>query len=367
MSALLKESSFEAAGLDLTHQTCSKPWVYANAMLLKVSRTFALNIGILSPDVRRPVLLAYLFCRIADTLEDDAFLETDKKVQLLQEFSELFDVESNWRDRVQAFQANLPESWSEGPDYDQVLTYWCQWPFELYFNFGDKDRAVLKKWIQEMCEGMKLYSRRRDEGEGWFILEDLADLDRYCYYVAGTVGYLLCDLFLHHSLWIGAERYKALSSKANSFGLGLQITNIVKDQCEDWHRKTSFVPRSILEVQNLKLVSLVAADPQDLRAALKPLIRKALDHLRDAKDYTILLPRLEAKMRLFCLWPLFMALATLEKVAMSVPFAQERIKISREEVQQIIKTSSSKVFFNGGIEKLFQAYESRILKALEEV
>jgi farnesyl-diphosphate farnesyltransferase len=43
---------------------------FCDAMLPKVSRTFAICIRLLPSDLEHPVLVAYLLCRVADTIED---------------------------------------------------------------------------------------------------------------------------------------------------------------------------------------------------------------------------------------------------------------------------------------------------------
>jgi phytoene/squalene synthetase len=45
----------------------------------KVSRTFALTIPQLPPELRRAVANAYLLCRIADTIEDEPALSAEQK------------------------------------------------------------------------------------------------------------------------------------------------------------------------------------------------------------------------------------------------------------------------------------------------
>ena len=64
-------------------------WEYCQKTLPKVSRTFALNISILKGDLHRSILIAYLFCRIVDTVEDAAQLDPKIKIKLLLEFSRL--------------------------------------------------------------------------------------------------------------------------------------------------------------------------------------------------------------------------------------------------------------------------------------
>src|SRR5688572_33162173 len=55
-------------------------------MLPKVSRTFALCIRLLPSALEHPVCVAYLLCRIADTVEDSATLSATEKGRLLAEF-----------------------------------------------------------------------------------------------------------------------------------------------------------------------------------------------------------------------------------------------------------------------------------------
>ena len=55
--------------------------------LQKVSRTFALTIPLLPPDLRDYVGNAYLLCRIADTIEDDPKADAVKKAVWLKDFA----------------------------------------------------------------------------------------------------------------------------------------------------------------------------------------------------------------------------------------------------------------------------------------
>ena len=69
--AALRERVLRHAARPLT---AAEEWHFCEAALTRVSRTFAVNIRVLPADLRRAVLLAYLFCRVVDTVEDDAAL-----------------------------------------------------------------------------------------------------------------------------------------------------------------------------------------------------------------------------------------------------------------------------------------------------
>ena len=65
-------------------------WSYCASTLPKVSRTFALNISVLRGDLHRSILIAYLFCRTIDTVEDAGKLDAPAKIRLLLDFAALF-------------------------------------------------------------------------------------------------------------------------------------------------------------------------------------------------------------------------------------------------------------------------------------
>lgn len=350
-------------GIDWDKGTCKKPWEYSQHMLGLVSRTFALNIKILPLPLKKPVLLAYLFCRIADTLEDDKALPKDLKVQLLERFRLIFVDRENWRIRTQEYLSLVPEHWFQSEDCDQLLSAWPVWPLDLFFDLSDKYINAVSKWVIEMCDGMIQFTESREGQTGWMGLKDVEELDEYCYYVAGTVGYMLCDLFFVYSPLISAQKYRQMKELAVSFGLGLQITNIVKDMKEDAARNTCFVPASLFEQFNTSPEDLIQGrNEEQLTHVVDFLVNKAFKHLEDAKDYTLLIPRLEPRIRLFCLWPLFMATATLAKVKSdNQVLSDEKVKISRDEVKSIMGQTTYKVIFNSSIEKLFLKDKARIL------
>jgi phytoene/squalene synthetase len=220
-------------------------------------------------------------------------------------------------------------------------------------------REILARWVSEMARGMDLYTRRRPGADGWSALHTVEDLDRYCYYVAGTVGHLLTDLFVEAiGAAPGSPLELALREDAESFAEGLQMVNILKDVTDDRERLVSFVPRTSVAREGLEIATLT--DPlvrARAHAAVAPLFDRAEAHLDRALRYALTIPREESGMRMFCLLPLFMAVRTLVVArgndAMFVPGAP--VKISREEVAAIIADC---LRFSGDDEALRARYEA---------
>jgi phytoene synthase len=60
------------------------------------------------------------------------------------------------------------------------------------------------------------------------------DLWRYCFWVAGAVGVLMCPI-------LGLEDRRHLPHAA-ALGMGMQLTNIARDVAEDWRRGRCYLP-----------------------------------------------------------------------------------------------------------------------------
>ncbi|WP_018606777.1 phytoene/squalene synthase family protein [Uliginosibacterium gangwonense] len=353
-------------GIDSTRNTCTHPWAYAKEMLQRVSRTFALNIRVL-PGVRlgRPILLAYLFCRMADTVEDSPHLPAQEKVRLLELFARIFShTQFSWHDAAAAFVTALPSSWLQSEDDEEFLCAHCAWVIDLYFALPKKVQMPIEQCVREMCDGMGRFALRQESQAGqWLTIEDEADLDQYCYFVAGVVGNMLCDLFYAQSPFINNARHQRMRQLAVSFGLGLQLVNIIKDAMEDSVRNVCFIPMEWLREEGFmhpaELFS-AQADEGARQRVMHKIISKAWRHLQDALDYTVLIPALEPRLRLFCQWPMLMAAETLTGAGNGTVLFKpdQKLKISRADVKRIIRQSSMWCWTNSWIKRRFAALSS---------
>ena len=339
-------------------------WDRADYLLNKVSRTFALNIQVLPLTLKQPILLAYLFCRIADTLEDSIELSVNQKQQLISSFSSLFSKES-----FTEFKDFLPSHWADNQNWENLLTYHCETLFKLYSCFPRTVQKIIATHVQIMCGGMKKFLAPNSDtktSHGFtsrYLIQNNRELDEYCYFVAGVVGKMLCALFFKQSLWINNSIYKKMMIRANSFGLGLQLTNILKDIYSDKDRHIMFLPHSLLKQNQLTLDSIYTSQSSmKMRLVLRPLIQQTLQHLEEAVEYCCLLPRWSFRIRLFCLWPLFMALETLLLIAERGHYLANPVKISRKAVKNILSTTSYLFWNNYYLKKQFQNKKDKIIK-----
>ena len=300
--------------------------VYQDQILPHVSRTFALTIPQLPADLRTAVTCAYLLCRIADTIEDEPALSPPETLAFLQRFSEMLlgrgDPQPLAREIAPRLsERTLPTERDLVCNMGRVVAVLAQ--------LNAPQRAAIQRCVELMCRGMPRFQFSAS-------LKGLArssDLDDYCYYVAGVVGEMLTDLFCDYSPQIARQR-AALWAIAASFAQGLQMTNILKDVWEDRGRGACWLPQEVFTRHGVDLGDL-ASEPFDPRfgAGMRELVGVAHAHLRNALDYTLLIPSKETGIRRFCLWAIGLAVLTLRKIEHNPRFtAGAQVKVTRSAV-----------------------------------
>ncbi len=307
---------------------------YQEHILQGVSRTFALTIPQLPDGLLRVVSNGYLLCRIADTIEDDPSLDAAQKRYFSESFVQVITGELS----PERFAAELhPLLGASILDAEKDLIENTPRVIRITHGFRDRQRAALERCVRIMSRGMADFQQNKSlDG-----LADMAEMDRYCYYVAGVVGEMLTELFCDYSADIDAHRSE-LQKLAVSFGQGLQMTNILKDIWEDRARGACWLPREVFQRVGFDLSDLAVDGQRETFAlGLSELIGIARLHLQNALSYTLLIPRHEAGIRRFCLWALGMAVLTLRKLHARMDFTSgQQVKISRRSVRGVVLASN---------------------------
>jgi farnesyl-diphosphate farnesyltransferase len=308
-------------------------WDYCQAILPKVSRTFALNIGRLEGDIRRTVLLGYLLFRIADTFEDTVYQDEGEKIAALKDFSEIFKGDKDLGQRLGLYEP-LKFRWSEESD-DKGLVENGDRTLRCYLDIPESHRGIIDPLIAETAEGMARFQERKQEsGQRVFQLSDRHDLEQYCYYVAGVVGVMLTAIFCRR------ERIAAVQSQLERFqipfGIALQLINILKDYAGDIARGWCYIPRTITEKYRIRLDRIEELSGWQRQGIVRDMIDHILPHLDSTLAYIRWLPLEERPIRMFCIIPFMLGYRTLAEIA-----GMKKDKVSREEVARLIERSSA--------------------------
>jgi farnesyl-diphosphate farnesyltransferase len=321
---------------------------FAKAILPGVSRTFALSIRLLPGTLGRAVLTAYLLCRIADTVEDDHAMSPDRKGELLDALVRALDDVAE----AERFPLVADELVAGEPTHVELVRH-SNDVFALHRSLPERSRLRVAHWVREMAVGMKSFAQRYPRGIRIGTLEEYRE---YCYYVAGTVGHMLTDLWHEHTRAIGVAEYRVLWKRCRAFGEGLQTVNILKDIAWDATRENAiYIPEDALRERGGSHATLLSPDHEAAsHAVVEEFIQLAWTDLDQALEYFVSIPRRAVSIRAFCILPLLFAYATLRELAHSraMLHAGETVKISRREVKSLMIAGLALVMSNRAVRHL---------------
>jgi farnesyl-diphosphate farnesyltransferase len=327
---------------------------FCREILPAVSRTFALSFRILPGQLGNAVGNAYLLCRIADTIEDEPGRPVSEKAVLFDALRACFDGPA-------AVTAFVERAASVTGDAAHVrLVRRADLVFEVHRALPDQTRNCVRHCVREMIAGMRKFALAYPDG---VRIQSLAEYREYCYYVAGTVGYMLTDLWREHSRSIGARQHAALRERCRAFGEALQTVNILKDVAKDAERENSiYIPDEVLREHGSAHETVLSADRAEAnRAALTTLVHLAWQDLEQATEYLLTIPLCAVSIRLSCALPLLFAHATLRDLTRT-PGAlagQGVVKISRAEVKTLTVLSMVGIFSNRWLARLVDRTRDR--------
>jgi farnesyl-diphosphate farnesyltransferase len=317
---------------------------FAREILPAVSRTFALSIRLLPGALGRAVRTAYLLCRIADTIEDEPRLPASDKALLFDELLRCFD------DSAAADDFPRRLGTLQGRPADVRLAMHADLVFALYRSLSLATQGHVRRWVGEMIVGMRKFVLLYPHG---IRIQSLDEYKEYCYYVAGTVGYLVTDLWHEHAPSIGVRQHGVLREKCRAFAEALQTVNILKDVASDAEQENSiYIPEELLRAHGSSHATFLAPDRlRGTRDALATLVQLAWRDLESARAYLLLIPRRAISIRLSCVLPLLFAYATLRDLTRT-PQAlvrREVVKISRAEVKSLTLIGFLVILSNRGL------------------
>lgn len=346
-------------------------------ILPRVSRTFALTIRVLPDSLRDPITVAYLLCRLADVVEDAGQLEPRRRIEALRQLAgALRQRGTSVGAIVHAFdgvaELERPSGGSARGQDDAAASLLRERATveRCFTRLPESQAVILGRWIETMALGMATFVAREESAAGGpsdrgvpFALETREELHLYAYYVAGTVGHLLAELFAEELDPGGRGLIERMRPLASPFGVGLQLTNILQDLAEDRKRGWSYVPEEAARAHGTSISTLDR--PEAREAALRvvgELALEAMGLLDRALDFTLLIPASAPRVRLFCLWPIFFALRTLGRIwgEERVVSGGQKVRITRGEVRYLMGVTSLACGFDRAILWAYRRERARL-------
>lgn len=228
----------------MTYHLTKTEKAYLSTYMNKVSRSFTL----VAPQVESPLddylAVAYLICRVVDNIED-CVLPYQSKQTRFTEFTYLLNnpkqAEHILRDWELVDWDGLSPDEIEMMTREDGLALW-----QIYAQIPPAYRSSINEWASTMASGMALVTNLDDNS--FFTTEQqirlpltAVEYNRYCFYVAGTVGRMITELAITY-YDIDRNIGQPLLTYSEACGRALQKTNIVKDFAKDLARGDSFLP-----------------------------------------------------------------------------------------------------------------------------
>jgi farnesyl-diphosphate farnesyltransferase len=305
--------------------------------LQNTSRSFFLGISQLSEPLKTQICLGYLLCRIFDCFEDATSVSPHLRKNLLVKVLNIFEQIPN---------CDVQEFLSE-EDWYQMLEYLNGWDsfkekssgdFKLLedgfivFNEISKLSPDRKKLFIEtlkpMAEGMIEEIQKR-QIEKQFMPRSERDFEKYCYWVAGTVGEFLTGLFYSEGVFQSQWSYDTLKEKGRHFGHGLQVVNIAKDFFKDWQEGRCFWMGI-----DLPLSTKLEPPPVDVLKNQFSILQQQFEGIQPSvESYLEAISSHRNDVRFFCEFPFEMAKETMAQGSRDLSWLEKQttFKVNRTE------------------------------------
>ena len=325
-----------------------------DALLKDTSRSFYLTLEMLPKKIRGQVGLLYLLARVADTIADTKTGSAENLIGTLQEYDSVAQGHSNELPELESVAA-LQEH-----DGERRLLGNVGKVISALEKYGEDDQKRIRKCLGIIIGGQTLDLQRfgpANESGSISALQQPDELDDYAYRVAGSVGEFWTAMTLAHLIRLNPNKEEVIFDLGVRFGKALQMINILRDIPEDLRFGRCYIPANSLESIGLSATDLL--DPENIDS-FRPLYDQLLDitvgHLDAAVEYVGMLPYTQFRLRAACMLPILIAQRTVCMLReQNVLNAENRVKVSRDEIKILIKKTKRSLIIPGGSQKLLKS------------
>lgn len=191
--------------------------------------------------MRSPVSLGYLLARASDTLADTESVPVPERIALLAAFTEeVRGGSSEWRESGLAGFISL-----QSHEGERILLERLGECLDALNSSPEAEAAAIRDVVATITSGQRLDLLRFSDAtlESPRSLQSDAELDDYCYRVAGCVGSFWTRVgYLTLGNRYSGEDPGRLDEAGVNYGKGLQLVNILRDYPEDLANGRRYVP-----------------------------------------------------------------------------------------------------------------------------
>ena len=300
-------------------------------LLAAVSRSFYLSLRVLPSSVRAPLSLGYLLARAADTIADVPVRPAAERLSLLAAFDKA--VQEGTDD---GFFARAAE-FSNDVDHAGERTLLQRLPecWSALASCTTSESALIRTVLHRIIRGQSLDLERFPGTAQPASLPDAAALEEYTWLVAGCVGEFWTDICLLHLPRCASLPRDEMVRLGKSYGQGLQLLNILRDQAKDMAGGRCYLPATELHAAGIRETVWPAEDWKPWHAVRRKWLVESRARLNDGANYVRALK--STRLRFASLLPLLIGNATLDLLdVQSEDQPPQAVKISRGKVKRLM-------------------------------
>src|SRR5437763_5831818 len=200
------------------------------SILASVSRSFYLSIRLLPKKLRDPVSTGYLLARASDTIADTTDLPIELRTEKLRVLTRGIQGEALGDAIVDLSAAVAPLQKDKA---ERALIESLQSCLDWLDQSDVEDREDVRATLALINRGQLLDLERFPNPKQIVALKTSAELDDYTYLVAGSAGEFWTRLCFRHLPKFTIRSESEMLGLAKSYGMGLQLINILRDAGAD--------------------------------------------------------------------------------------------------------------------------------------
>ena len=211
----------------------------SDEILPRVSRSFYLSIRLLPRKLREPVSLGYLLARASDTIADTADIPIELRTEKLKLLGRGIQGEALGDVIVDLGKTLAPLQKDEA---ERALIESLQPLLDWLDQSEVEDREEVRVVLEQINRGQLLDLERFRDPKQIVALETAVQLDEYTHLVAGSAGEFWTRLCFRHLPKFTTRSETEMLDLAKSYGMGLQLINILRDAGADLRAGRCYFP-----------------------------------------------------------------------------------------------------------------------------
>lgn len=314
-------------------------------ILRDVSRSFYVSIRLLPRNLRSPVGLAYLLARATDTIADTTGVPTAVRAEGLRQLASAIQEDGDPRVVV-----DLSRSFSslQTNESERALIQALPRCFEDLKKLDASDLGDIRDVLARINRGQMLDIERP-------VISTAEQLDEYTYLVAGCVGEFWTRLGFRHLANFSKVSPEKMSETGRSYGMGLQLINILRDAGADLRNGRSYFPGNELEAAGLA-PALILDSPERLLPIFSGWLDRADRGLEAGMEYVAAIDH--RRVRGATALPALIGARTIALLrSAGVSALRKKIKVPRSEVRAMIGSVAITLADREALRRMYQRYK----------